>query len=85
MEKARCEPDLRDLLQSGVPLAESLPEDVFLAIQAGRLEAAAGALGMLACALDTHGPLASYLTGLKKLIGAVRDDLEVLKKSKTPS
>ena len=71
-----------DLLQSGVPLSETLPEEVFLSVQAGRLKAVMMALDEIAKALHGPGPAAAYISGLKDLLGAVRDDLEVLTKSK---
>lgn len=40
------------------------------------------ALDEIAKALHGPGPAAAYISGLKDLLGAVRDDLEVLTKSK---
>ena len=69
-------------LQSGVPLSETLSEEAFLVIQAGRLKAVMMSLDEIAKALHGPGPVAAYIVGLKDLLGAVRDDLEVLAKSK---
>jgi len=74
--------DQADFFQGGVPLSETLPEEVFLSIQAGRLKAVMMALDEIAKALHGPGPAAAYISGLKDLLGAVRDDLEVLTKSK---
>ncbi len=35
--------------------------------------------------LAWSGPAAAYIAGLKNMLGAIRDNLEVLVKSKTPS
>jgi len=40
------------------------------------------ALDEIAKALHGPGPAAAYIGGLKNMLGAVRDDLEVLTKSK---
>ncbi|MDY7018317.1 MAG: hypothetical protein SVK44_08935 [Nitrospirota bacterium] len=74
--------DPTDLLQSGVPLSETLPEEAFLSVQAGRLKVVMIALDEIAKVVHGPGPAAAYIAGLKDLLGAVRDDLEVLTKSK---
>ena len=74
--------DPANLLQSGVPLSETLQEEAFLSIQAGRLKAAMMALDEIAKALHGPGPATAYIGGLKNMLGAVRDDLEVLTRSK---
>lgn len=76
--------DRTDFLQSGVPLSETLPEEAFLSIQTGRLKAVMMALDEMAKAVHGQGPVAAYIVGLKDLLGAVRDDLEVLTRSKAP-
>ena len=82
MHNGSSETNPAALLQGGVPLSETLPEEVFLAIQAGRLKAVMMALDEIAKALNGPGPAAAYIGGLKDLLGAVRDDLEVLTRSK---
>lgn len=74
--------DPAGLLQSGVPLSETLPKGVFLSIQAGRIKAVMMALEEIAKVVHGPGPAAAYIGGLKDLLGAVRDDLEVLTRSK---
>ena len=69
-------------LQSGVPLSETLSEEAFLAIQASRLKAVIMALDEIAKIVHRPGSAVAYILGLKDLLGAVKDDLEVLAKSK---
>lgn len=82
MQNGSSETNPAALLQSGVPLSETLPEEAFLSIQAGRLKAVMMALDEIAKAVNGPGPAAAYIVGLKNLLGAVRDDLEVLARSK---
>jgi hypothetical protein len=75
--------DSVDFFQSGVPISESLPEDLFLALQKGRVEAASEALSQ-ALKSGAIAPLAvSYLRGICRLLEGVGGDLEALIRKKT--
>ncbi len=86
MQNFSTQTERTNFFQSGVPLSETLPEDVFLSVQAGRIDAVITALdGIMRAVGDTHGPGpgTKYIAGLKSLLCAARDDLEVLARSKT--
>jgi DNA-binding Xre family transcriptional regulator len=72
-----------DFIQSGVPVAESLPEDIFLAFQKGRVEAATEALSKALKSGAIHPLALSYLKGICRLLEGVGSDLEALIRKKT--